>query len=61
MNTHNICFYGEIGKIIPKLSQNTLLICSTASYPILGICCNILTHSGYKMSKTEREILSINE
>ena len=29
MSTHNICFYGEIMKIIPKLSSNTLLICST--------------------------------
>ena len=30
MSTHNICFYGEISKIIPSLSQNTLCICSTA-------------------------------
>ena len=29
MSTHNICFYGEICKIIPELSSNTLLICST--------------------------------
>ena len=29
MNTHNICFYGEISIIIPKLLPNTLLICST--------------------------------
>ena len=29
MSTNNICFYGEITKIIPKLSSNTL-ICSTA-------------------------------
>ena len=29
MSTHNICFHGEITKIIPKLSSNTLLICST--------------------------------
>ena len=27
MSTHNICFYGEISKIIPKLTLNTL--CST--------------------------------
>ena len=25
MSTHNICFYGEITKIIPKLSSNTVL------------------------------------
>ena len=31
MNTHNICFYGEITKIIPKLSSDTLLICSTGN------------------------------
>ena len=29
MSTHNICFYGEISKIIPQLSSNTLLICSS--------------------------------
>ena len=29
MSTHDICFYGEITKIVPKLSLNTLLICST--------------------------------
>ena len=29
MSTHNIWFYGEIAKIIPKLSSNTLLICPT--------------------------------
>ena len=25
MTTHNICFYGNIRKIIPELSSNTLL------------------------------------
>ena len=30
MSTHSICFYGEMWKVIPKLSSNTLLICSTA-------------------------------
>ena len=30
MSTHNICFYGEISKIIPWLSPNTLLICFIA-------------------------------
>ena len=29
MSTHNICFYGELSKIILQLSSNTLLICST--------------------------------
>ena len=29
MSTHNICFYEEITKIIPKLSSDTLLIYST--------------------------------
>ena len=30
MSTNNIGFYGEITKIISKLSSNTLLICSAA-------------------------------
>ena len=30
MSTHNMRFYGEITKIIPKLSSNTLIIFSTA-------------------------------
>ena len=30
MSTHNICFYVEITKIIPKLSSDALLICSSA-------------------------------
>ena len=29
MSTHNMCIYGELMKIIPKLSSNTLLICFT--------------------------------
>ena len=29
MSTCNIFFYGEVTKIIPKLSSNTLHICST--------------------------------
>ena len=29
MSTHNICFYGELTKIILQLSSNTLLICSS--------------------------------
>ena len=37
MSTHNICFYGEPTKIIPKLSSNTLLICFTD----VGKCINI--------------------
>ena len=30
MSTHNICFYQEIMKIVPYLSPNTHLFCSTA-------------------------------
>ena len=33
MSTHNICFYGEIRKIIPELSQNT---------PPLFVCVEVL-------------------
>ena len=29
MSTHNICFYGQLTKIIIHLSSNTLLICSS--------------------------------
>ena len=29
MSTHNICFYGELTKIILQLSSDTLLICSS--------------------------------
>ena len=29
MSTHNICFHGEILKMIPKLSPNTFIICPT--------------------------------
>ena len=36
MSTHNICFYGELTEIIPKLSSNTLLICS----PVIPACSN---------------------
>ena len=31
MSIHNVCFYGEITKIVPKLSSDTLLICFTAA------------------------------
>ena len=31
MSTDNICFYGELTKVILQLSSNTLLICSTDS------------------------------
>ena len=37
MSTHNICFTGEMRKIISKLSPNTHLICSTVtSWDVLG-------------------------
>ena len=32
MSTHNICFYGELMKIILYLKKNTHLICSTAKH-----------------------------
>ena len=38
---HNICFYGEISKFIPKLSSNTLLICSTVKEPF---CLHLLDY-----------------
>ena len=35
MSTHNICFYGEIWKIILKLSPDTLLICFTGLFAVI--------------------------
>ena len=35
MSIHNICFYGEITKSIPKLSSNTLLTYFTALFQSL--------------------------
>ena len=32
MSSHNMCFYGELMKIILQLSSNTLLICSSVKY-----------------------------
>ena len=32
MNTHNIRFYGEISKIVAKLSSSTLLICFSDTF-----------------------------
>ena len=32
MSIHNICFYGELTKIILELSSNTHLICSTVMH-----------------------------
>ena len=34
LSTHNICFYGELTKIILQLSPNTLLICSSATIKV---------------------------
>ena len=33
MSTHNICFHGEIRKIIPELSPDILLNKSSEDYP----------------------------
>ena len=35
MSTHNLCFYGEISKIIPELSSNTHLICSIGYHTVM--------------------------
>ena len=51
MSTHNIGFYGEISKMIPKLSPNTYLICSTAYVCLWSLIENIdkkLTKAGHK-------------
>ena len=39
MSTHNICFYGELEKIIPDLSPNTpfsTLLLLNMTYPVLA-------------------------
>ena len=43
MSTHNVCFYGELTKIILQLSSNTHLI-----FPLtcLSVCQNIKNHYG---------------
>ena len=37
MSTYNLCFYGELSKIIPKLSLSYLFICSTETEIISGV------------------------
>ena len=44
MSTHNICFHGELTKIILQLSSNTHLICSAV--PKVGCSCNWATRYG---------------
>ena len=50
MSTHNICFYGEIRKIIPELSPNTLpqqflwVLLSTHNVCFCGKVRNILSN-----------------
>ena len=43
MSTHNICFYGELTKIILQLSSNTHLICSSVPLHVyvLQMSCDI--------------------
>ena len=38
MSTHNICSYGELEEIFPKLSSNTYLIWFTALFAIPSAC-----------------------
>ena len=48
MSTHNICFYGEIRKIIPELSPNTppllflLLSCIKFIGKLLSMSINLM-------------------
>ena len=52
MSTHKVCFYGEITKIIPKLSSNTLFNCSTD----LGIIFHILHKNPPYLSQVMRKL-----
>ena len=42
MSTQNIRFYGEIMKIIPKLSSNTLLICFNGGMQLLPVLTELI-------------------
>ena len=46
MSTHNICFYAEMLKIVPKLSPNTLLICAT-DYSVVKPHCSVFFFDNY--------------
>ena len=50
MSTHNICFYGELTKIILELSSNTLLVCYTGT----------LLEKGFKYFEKQEVFLKIN-
>ena len=46
MTIHNVSFYGEITKVTPILSSNTLLICSTiVSFTIFQVLASRNQHS----------------
>ena len=47
MSTHNVCFYGELQKIIVQLSSNTLLIYSPDECALLYPPCKIHTIQFY--------------
>ena len=75
MSTHNICFYGELTKIILQLSSNTLFICSNVTilnamlllhiiygqaYNLLGQFCVIFSLHLYSFS-TEKMTLRLSQ
>ena len=57
MSTHNICFYGEISKIIFQLSSNTLLICFSVCIAWSSSKCLMLLFydGGDKLSRVMRK------
>ena len=64
MSTHNICFYGEIWKVIPKLSSNTLVqrvFCNKLFFSSKLYCTNIWTTSWHHQQNgmcTQRRLRS---
>ena len=55
MSTHNICFYGELTKIILSLSSNTLLICSSDDPKILTLVLSYSIDTGFPQALENME------
>ena len=53
MSTHNICFYGEISKIIPQLSPNTSVL--------LEVIIKLPAYHSLSVHKVQFHIFSLEE
>ena len=59
MSTHNIFFYGEIWKLISKLSSNTLRICSTARSAVVALLVSSLFAMSFFLSSVYSGVKSL--